>query len=99
MSNDAEIEAIKQALRDHLREIEAAHGEALAAQTLLVGLMLALKRRGFDEALFEEVFDYAAQVGMVGGENIGPQAARVVGVVDQLRETVIGKKPPKHEIE
>jgi len=73
-------------------------GSGLAVQALLVGLMNALAKRGTDMAVFEEAFEYAAQVAMIGSEKVDVRGAHMLKVVDKLRESVIRDQRPNKDI-
>ncbi len=83
---------------DLQQQILEVHANALAAQTILIGLMRAMIQRGYDPTAFEEAFDFAAEIGM-STAHAGKQVPLVVKAVDELRLAIIPKKGPKHSVE
>jgi hypothetical protein len=74
-------------------DILMAHAEAIAAQTLLVGLMIQLRNTGFPEERIKRVFDYGADVATTSsyqlGDRDGGYSVRVLEVVERLRKAII----------
>lgn len=88
MTDDA-ISELRAALQAHKDQIEKAHAESLAAQVLLVGLMNALIKRGFDRVAIDEVFEFAAQVAMAATDKSNStQPTWSLHVIDNLRKSI-----------
>lgn len=78
--------------------IENAWAQASAAQAVLLGLLIALKRRDQTEVI-EEAFHIAGetfvQASLLPMQSVSRPATRALQVVDHMRKTVVGKDVPK----
>ncbi len=79
------------ALRSHKEQITDAHAQYSALEAIVVGLMLALQKHGTPPEVFEEAFDYAADV-HIANANRHPgatQTTKSLQIVEDLRKAII----------
>jgi len=78
-------------------EVMRLHANAMSAQLLLVGLMLALRDSGTPPEVFKQAFDYADRVGLRTSDMV-KQGPLIIEAIDSFRDIVIPHDGPKREI-
>jgi hypothetical protein len=80
-------QAIIEALKAHKLQIENAHAENFALQSILVGLMNHMIRSGTDRKVIDDAFDFAADICISNANGTGN--AHSLRVIDELHKSLI----------